>query len=296
MKRRAIVSASSLARGRPVVVTPATKQHFLVHRMTLRRGLLIGINYKNTNFALSGCINDSQRLRNFLLDAGYLDNDEIVMMNDEQEGDLYPTRKNIEEHLAKLIEFARQNRSRQVELFVSYSGHGYHLPDDNGDETDGQDEVLCPVDCDTQGYLVDDWLRKEFLDKLPVNVNLVMLIDACHSGTAVDLRFTYKKDHNKVMVNPNVGQCVCNVTMVSGCRDDQTSADADLYNPDKRRYEYQGAMTASFLMCYHHGITYDELLDKMRAWLVEQGFDQVPQMSAGKFISVGKKFPLIGFR
>jgi metacaspase-1 len=29
---------------------------------------------------------------------------------------------------------------------MHYSGHGTQIPDDDGDEADGMDEALCPVD------------------------------------------------------------------------------------------------------------------------------------------------------
>lgn len=36
------------------------------------------------------------------------------------------------------------------------------VSDDNGDEDDGKDEVLCPVDLHTNGYIRDDDLNKYF--------------------------------------------------------------------------------------------------------------------------------------
>lgn len=263
---------------------------------TLKKALLIGINYSGTDFELGGCINDSKRLGNFLVSKRYFKSGDITMMNDEFTDNRYPTKENIMKQLKQIVNFTRTNRARNIELFVSYSGHGYYVKDTNGDEVDGKDEVLCPVDCDTQGYITDDTLREEFIDKLPRNVKLVMLVDACHSGTVLDLRYSYKADASPITMNNWISNTQCDVVMISGCRDNQTSADAFLENPDKKKYEYQGAMTASFLDNYTERSSYDGIISKMRTWLKDQSFDQVPQLSSGKFINVNSPFLLTSYR
>jgi hypothetical protein len=72
-----------------------------------------------------------------------------------------------------------------------YSGHGTHFKDTNGDETDGEDEAIVPhdvgvVERDGQrlgvNYLVDEELAT-FIAGIPSR-NVLVIIDACHSGTA----------------------------------------------------------------------------------------------------------------
>ena len=63
-------------------------------------------------------------------------------------------------------------------LFISYSGHGASLPDENSDEEDGKDESWCLFD----GCLLDDelyalWTRFE------EGVRIMVVSDSCHSGT-----------------------------------------------------------------------------------------------------------------
>ncbi|HEY1012341.1 MAG TPA: caspase family protein, partial [Herpetosiphonaceae bacterium] len=69
-----------------------------------------------------------------------------------------------------------------------YSGHGASFDDDSGDEKDNKDEFLCPHDCGLeQGYgsfIRDDEL-KQWLAAVGAKTDRVVLIfDACHSGTA----------------------------------------------------------------------------------------------------------------
>lgn len=78
-------------------------------------------------------------------------------------------------------------------VLIYFSGHGTRIPDENGDEgSDGADEVLMmydarPVEHDGQptldGVLVDDRFS-ELLRALPSR-RVLVLVDACHSGSAV---------------------------------------------------------------------------------------------------------------
>ena len=82
--------------------------------------------------------------------------------------------------------------------YFHFSGHGYQIPDDNNDEMDGFDEALVPADaCNDEGkrkkgfdyskYLRDDELQvllNELRTKVGAQGNVMVSLDACHSGTA----------------------------------------------------------------------------------------------------------------
>lgn len=77
-----------------------------------------------------------------------------------------------------------------------YSGHGQQIADDNGDEMDGYDESLVPFDAhmryekgvyEGEKHLRDDELDALFIKlrmKIGETGNLLVILDACHSGTA----------------------------------------------------------------------------------------------------------------
>ena len=74
-----------------------------------------------------------------------------------------------------------------------FSGHGQQVYDDNGDETDGYDEALVtydsPMDYEpgVERHLRDDAFGlklEEVRQKLGEGGELVVLVDACHSGTS----------------------------------------------------------------------------------------------------------------
>lgn len=142
-------------------------------------------------------------------------------------------------------------------FLVSYAGHGGQVPDVNGDEPDAADETWCLHD----GQLIDDELQDLWSGFAP-GVRVLVVSDSCHSGTvsraatrqldldraAAELRAygitrpvyrymppetalrTYR-EHRPFYDNlgrslPTTPQPTrATVRLLSGCRDDQTSAD-----------------------------------------------------------------------
>jgi hypothetical protein len=245
-----------------------------------KKALLMGLNYSGQSGQLNGCINDTDNLANMLINKKYFTKDEMTIMNDNESGNLYPGHSQIYYQLNELVKFANSFPGEDVLLFWSYSGHGSYQPDEDGDEEDNQDELLCPLDYETNGFISDDDIKKTIINMLPQNAKLFILIDACHTGTCIDLRYNYLMDGKTISSNNSNSLPECNVVMISGCRDDQTSSDAYIQN------EYQGAMTAAFIDCFYDGIIYKRLLKNMRSWLSFKGFDQVPQLSSGKYINL----------
>lgn len=87
--------------------------------------------------------------------------------------------------LSWLISGCKQGDS----LLFHFSGHGSRQKNYNGDEIDGYDETLCPLDFETEGMIIDDEINATIVRPLPLGVKLHAIIDACHSGTALDLPF-----------------------------------------------------------------------------------------------------------
>lgn len=77
-------------------------------------------------------------------------------------------------------------------LVFYYAGHGSHVPDNNGDEKDGYDEALCPVDYKVSGKILDDEINAAIVAPLPHGVILHSIMDTCFSGTLLDLPFLCK--------------------------------------------------------------------------------------------------------
>ena len=257
----------------------------------IRRGLFIGINYTGTKFSLRGCINDQENLTEFLIKKNFLEQKDLILMNDFQKASLYPTKVNILKQIDNLAEFCFNNKKEEILLVLAYSGHGSYITDKSGDELDKKDEVICPIDCDINGFITDDILKRNLIERLGSNVKLVILMDCCHSGSIFDLKYNYAiDDKDTCTVYGNCKENKCNVVMISGCLDKQTSADA--YIKDKRRYEFQGAMTASFIKNYDEKISYKKLIEKMRTFLQDSKYEQIPQLATSFPIKTNEEFLL----
>jgi len=69
----------------------------------------------------------------------------------------------------------------------------------DGDEVDGYDETILPVDYKKNGQIVDDEMNAIMVRPLPEGVRLTAIFDSCHSGTALDLPYIYGDDGKLVI-------------------------------------------------------------------------------------------------
>lgn len=75
-------------------------------------------------------------------------------------------------------------------------GNSANTDDRSRTEADGFDETLLPCDFETHGQIVDDTINECLVRPLREGVKLLAIIDACHSGTVLDIQYQYcGKDH-----------------------------------------------------------------------------------------------------
>jgi len=72
-------------------------------------------------------------------------------------------------------------------FFFYFAGHGDQVKDEDGDEPDGLDQTILPVDHAKNGQIVDDKIYELIVKNLPFNSFLTAVVDSCHSGTILDL-------------------------------------------------------------------------------------------------------------
>lgn len=231
-----------------------------------KKALLIGINYIGTVDQLNGCINDAEHIASRLV--GFKT---ITMLTDYTA--VKPTKANIIREFAKLLAGAVSGDC----LVFAFSGHGSQVNDKSGDEVDGKDEGLFTLD---EKLIVDDELNLLIKRYLKPGVTLFALTDCCHSGTIMDLKYNYM-DYLENQKSTEMGG---NVIMISGCKDEQTSADAYINGKS------QGAMSWAFLGNLQPEITWRKLVENMRFSLKESGYTQIPKISSGRFINMDSKF------
>jgi metacaspase-1 len=267
-----------------------------------KRALLVGINrYQIDGADLRGCVNDVKDLSAALVEFYGFSKKDITVLTDGA-----ATKKAMAAGIKALV---RDSKKGDVAL-LHYSGHGSNVPDDNDDEADGRDEILCPTDLDWKDPLRDDWLRSTF-DGLRGGVSFTVIMDCCHSGTntreflppdapvkqrylpspwglvaAESGRSLPRKVLSELRKSPPAARKVRDIVnadlpelLITGCRDTQTSADAFING------RYNGALTYGLVNAIRTAkgkLTYQDLHDRIVAVLKQKKFDQVPQLEGRK--------------
>ena len=100
------------------------------------KAVLIGINYEGQQGQLSGCHNDANNIKRYLIkNQGFQEKDMLILMDDGRHH--APTKANILNAFDRIVEYSKPGDV----VFIHYSGHGGRVRDTSGDEADGYDEV-----------------------------------------------------------------------------------------------------------------------------------------------------------
>ncbi|KAI3815367.1 hypothetical protein L1987_15033 [Smallanthus sonchifolius] len=231
-----------------------------------KRAVLCGVTYKGHRKTLPGSINNVRFMHHLLLKRGFPHASIHVLTEDESDPTRIPTRYNMLVALKWLTDGSQSGDS----LVFYYAGHGSQMPDLNGDEKDGRDEALCPVDYSVSGRILDDEVNAILVAPLPHGVKLHSIMDTCCSGTILDLSFLCRVDwrgyynwedqhpsHAYQYGGTSGGKAIC----ISACDDHQKSADTTAFTGNA-----VGALTYSFIQAVEStsNLTYGHLLDSMR--------------------------------
>jgi len=298
-----------------------------------KKALFIGINYFGTQAELKGCINDVQNVSTLVCKRfGF--NNCLYLTDDQQDPNKKPTYDNIVNAMRWLVQDAKPGDS----LFFHYSGHGGTAKDSETDEIDGFDETILPLDYNQKGQIVDDVIYANLVQPLPKGCRLTAVFDSCHSGTVMDLPYTYQCDGQVEVIENDVRkeifkkainvvgsliqgdpagiatalmgifdgslsqassntnqqeviqkrQHAADVIQLSGCRDNQTSADASINNVST------GAMSYALItvLSQNQNISYSQLLTQIRQIMNQKHFSQVPQLSSSHPMNMNEQFKL----
>lgn len=246
-----------------------------------REALLYGINYAaQPRLRLNGCWNDAIGLGSYLTSQplGFAPEDVHVVMDTRPSEAVKCTRTSIEASIAGMARRSWEGEGLDV-VVVSFSGHGSHQTDLDGDESDGNDEGICPLDCMQTGLILDDDLLRIF-SKFNPKTRIYAIFDCCHSGSMLDLPYVYPS--HRPVSDCHDGEKGPRIIMLSGCRDPQTSADAF----DRRSQRYGGALTTALLRVLQATATAAkpvgllELHTRILEILQTDGYEQYPLLSS----------------
>jgi metacaspase-1 len=250
--------------------------------MNQKTALCIGINYIGTPSELSGCANDASDWTAALGARGY----NVATMLDAD-----ATKLNMLTEITRLVQATKFGDT----CVITYSGHGTYVADTSGDEADGRDEALCPIDVFQSGAIItDDELYDIFNDRHH-GARVIFISDSCHSGTV--MRFvgeTVDQQAPKVRFMPPMsipklprkmqpqGRGInpimptrSSAALVSGCRDFEYSFDAWING------RWNGAMTRHAINSLNdlgNGATLKQWHAELRKRLPTQQYPQQPQL------------------
>jgi len=253
-----------------------------------KKAVCIGINYTGQNSQLDGCVSDAKNIYRFLMDRlGFRSRDIIRLTDDARDPRKSPTRSNIIGAMQWLVRDARKHDS----LFIHYSGHGSQVRDLNGDEVDGYDEVIFPLDYAQAGTIIDDELHDILIKPLPSGCRLTAVFDSCHSGSILDVPFTYHSDgrvRSSSVTAPFLAEksTPAEVICWSGSTDAGTSADVQQGGGIA-----VGAMSYAFLSALSNSksrLTFEDVLRDLRR--ATRKYHQKPQLSASHHIDLNRRF------
>lgn len=208
-----------------------------------KRAFMVGISHYDT--ALTGYqwnnihgVEDVKLLSPVLKKQGF----DLTSLTDEQ-----ATYDNITRQMSQFISKTQKGDI----VYIHFSTHGQPIEDINGDEEDGWDEAIVPIDAyklykkgvyEGNRHLIDDQLNqyvKKLREKIGPSGFLYVIIDACHAGTSsrandetvrgTKVGFSYnnkvfkpsttKKSHYRIETSSKMA----NVLFIEACRPDQVN-------------------------------------------------------------------------
>ena len=253
-----------------------------------KRAFMVGISHYDT--ALTGYqwnningTNDVQLLSPILKKQGFY----LSTLLDDQ-----ATFQNI---TSQLSAFTNQNKKGDI-VYLHFSTHGQPVEDLNGDEEDGWDEAIIPIDAykiykkgayEGKKHLLDDQLNtyiKKLRTKIGPSGFLYVVIDACHAGTSskandetvrgTKVGFTYnnkvfkpsvqKKSHYKVEASAKMSH----VMYLEACRPDQVNMEIKVKD---RRYGPLSYNISQALLAKPLSTNAAEFLNSVKASIMNGG-------------------------
>lgn len=197
--------------------------------------------------------------------------------------------------VSKITLFSDKTKKGDI-IYLHFSAHGQPIEDIDGDEEDGWDESIVPIDAykiykrgvyEGKKHLTDDLLNK-YIKKLREKIGptgfLYVVIDACHAGTSsrandetvrgTRVGFTYnnkvfkpstnKKSHYRIEASAKLS----NVLFLEACRPDQVNTEI---NVDGKRFGPLSYNIAQALSGFTLTTNADDFIENVKRSLMETG-------------------------
>lgn len=157
---------------------------------------------QNTGWPSLSSFRDAALLSSALMNQGF-ETDNVEIISDRVNG----TKQGILRGFKTLTSKVKKGDI----VVIHFSGHGQQVIDKNGDENDGLDEAIVPVDAysifipniyEGQNHITDDELGnilEKLRKKLGSQGDLLVTLDSCHSGTATRGKGKFRGSENPLV-------------------------------------------------------------------------------------------------
>ncbi|MBP3842480.1 MAG: caspase family protein [Prevotella sp.] len=197
--------------------------------------------------------------------------------------------------VSRITQFTNKTKKGDI-VYLHFSTHGQPVEDQNGDEEDGWDESIVPIDAyklykkglyEGQKHLTDDLLNK-YIKKLREKIGstgfLYVVIDACHAGTSSrandeTIRGTHvgltsnnkvfkpsinKKSHYRIEASAKLSD----VLFIEACRADQVNTEIKV---DGKRFGPLSYNIAQALFGFKLNTNANEFVESIKYSLMNTG-------------------------
>ncbi|XP_018836876.2 metacaspase-3-like isoform X2 [Juglans regia] len=246
-----------------------------------KRALLCGVTYnsagENIISRLEGPLNDVKEIKEMLIKhLGYTE--ECIRVLTDQEDNknksTIPTKEGSKSGDSLVFFFSGHCVQCGVRHDEVPHGHSENnmLIVNRTRSTETHDHV-CLVDCTGKGMIPNSYINSTIVRPLKEGVTLHAIVDACHSGSILDLNYKYEQQSNdkgrwmdlsKAEKGTSGGLAIC----LSACRDNETAPETNANSIGKGPAETMGAMTYHLIqniVTSNHpaNVTYEYILKKM---------------------------------
>ena len=234
-----------------------------------KKTLLVGINYFDDPWKkLVGCINDVNKIdcKFKQLYNGAVDHK--ILSDFVNGGPNFPSRKNILDGFQWLISDLQKGDS----VCFYYCGHG----DLSYSPTSNDFHLLTPSEKITHYEL-----RQYLVDKIPAGCKCFVLLDCCHSGNSLDLRYGYDVS-GCMTVNEKYSEPDGTVVFFGACRHSEITQ--DLYG-NKYLVQRGGTITNALLDIldkYGKEVKLKTVFQEILSYLKKWGYLQNPEIYSSK--------------
>lgn len=269
----------------------------LVHAAGNKKALIIAIgDYPSAGgWSKINSSNDVTIIKDALVLQGFMEKNIAWLVDKEATKD----------GILKAFEQLSKKINRGDLIYIHFSGHGQQMQDDNGDEIDGLDEALVPYDAamryeldaakgrnhlrDDQLSVILDGIRK----KVGVTGDVIVVLDACHSGTATRAIGSSRGTEMIFASNEFNAEKNANIPLKKGFYEVGASMDLSPVvvisgsSASERNFEYTyentsyGSLSFAIAKAFqqlHKGMTYRSVFGKVQGLMATMVPRQTPQI------------------